>query len=54
MVSGGVVLALWVTLFISLFLPVILLIAYALKHRKMGVVSAWLHGAFYPVFWDGI
>ena len=45
MVSGSVVLALWVTLFISLFLPVILLVVYGLKHRKMGVVSAWFVGA---------
>ena len=45
MVSGSVVLALWVTLFISLFLPVILLVVYALKNKKMGVVPAWLVGA---------
>lgn len=45
MVSGSVVLAIWVTLFISLFLPVILLVVYALKHRKKGVVSAWFVGA---------
>ncbi|MBQ8821369.1 MAG: YhfC family intramembrane metalloprotease [Lachnospiraceae bacterium] len=45
MVSGSVVLALWVTLFISLFLPVIILIVYALKYKKMGVVSGWFVGA---------
>ena len=45
MVQTGTVVAIWVTLFISLFLPVIMLIAYALKHRKMGVVSAWFIGA---------
>ena len=45
MVQTGTVVAIWLTLFISLFLPVILLIVYALKHRKMGVVSAWFIGA---------
>ena len=45
MVQTGTVVAIWVTLFISLFLPVILLIVYALKNRKMGVVSAWFIGA---------
>lgn len=45
MVQTGTVVAIWVTLFISLFLPVILLIVYGLKYRKMGVVSAWFIGA---------
>ena len=45
MVQTGTVVAMWVTLFISLFLPIILLIVYALKNRKMGVVSAWFIGA---------
>lgn len=45
MVQTGTVVAIWVTLFISLFLPVILLIVYALRNKKMGVVSAWFIGA---------
>ena len=45
MVQTGTIAAIWVTLFISLFLPGILLIVYALINRKMGVVSAWFIGA---------
>lgn len=45
MVQGSAIVAMWVTLFISLFLPIILLIVYALKNRKLGVVSAWFLGA---------
>ena len=45
MVQGNAIIAMWVTLFISMFLPIILLIVYALKNRKMGVVSAWFIGA---------
>lgn len=33
------------TLFISLILPVLFLILFAVKHRKQGILSAWLLGA---------
>lgn len=33
------------TLFVSLILPVLALIIFAVKHRKQGIVSAWLLGA---------
>ena len=44
-VSGGSIAAMCVTLFISLILPVIVLIVYALKNRKQGVAGAWFIGA---------
>lgn len=44
-VSGGSIAAMCVTLFISLILPVIALIVYAVKNRKQGVASAWFLGA---------
>jgi len=33
------------TLFVSLFLPVLLLVVFAIRNRKQGIVSAWLLGA---------
>ena len=44
-VSGGSIAAMCVTLFISLILPVVVLIVYALKNRKQGVAGAWFLGA---------
>ena len=44
-VSIGSIAAMCVTLFISLSLPVIVLIVYALKNRKQGVAGAWFIGA---------
>lgn len=44
-VSSGSIAAMCVTLFISLILPVIVLIVYALKNRKQGVAGAWFLGA---------
>ena len=44
-VSGSSIAAMCVTLFISLVLPVIVLIVYALKNRKQGVAGAWFLGA---------
>lgn len=35
----------FVTLFVSLILPVLFLIVYAAKHRRQGILSAWLLGA---------
>lgn len=45
MVSTASILACIVTLFISLILPVLFLIVYALKNKKQGIVSAWFLGA---------
>ena len=44
-VSGSSIAAMCVTLFISLVLPVIVLIVYALKNKRQGVPSAWFIGA---------
>lgn len=44
-VSGSSIAAMWVTLFISLVLPVIIFIVYAVKNKKQGVVGAWFLGA---------
>jgi len=44
-VSGGSIAAMCVTLFISLILPVVALIVYAVKNKKQGVASAWFLGA---------
>lgn len=44
-VSGGSIATMCVTLFISLILPVVVLIVYAVKNRKQGVVGAWFLGA---------
>ena len=45
MVSGTSIFFMWVTLFISLILPVILLVVYALKNKGKKIVSAWFLGA---------
>lgn len=45
MVSGTSIFFIWVTLFISLILPVALLIIYALKNKGQKIVSAWFLGA---------
>lgn len=45
MVSGTSIFFMWVTLFISLILPVALLIVYALKNKGKKIVSAWFLGA---------
>lgn len=44
-VSNGSIATMWITLFISLFLPILALILYAVKHKKQGVVKAWFLGA---------
>lgn len=44
-VSNSSIAAMCVTLFISMVLPIIVFIVYALKNRKHGVVSAWFIGA---------
>lgn len=44
-VGGSSIAAMCVTLFISLILPVIALIVYAVKNKKQGVVGAWFLGA---------
>ena len=45
MISTLSVLTCSVTLFVSLLLPPVFLVVYALKNRKQGIVSAWLLGA---------
>lgn len=45
MVSAATVITCCVTLFISLVLPVLVLILFSLKNRRQGIVSAWLLGA---------
>ena len=45
MISVSTIAACCLTLFVSLILPVLVLILFALKHRKQGIVSAWLLGA---------
>ena len=44
-VSNSSIAAMCVTLFISMVLPVIVLIVYALKNKRQGVSSAWFIGA---------
>jgi len=44
-VSSSSIVAMCVTLFISLILPVIALIVYAVKNKKQGVFGAWCLGA---------
>ncbi len=44
-VSNSSIVAMFVTLFVSMVLPIIVLIVYALKNRRQGVVSAWFIGA---------
>ena len=45
MVSTSVIIAMVVTLFISLFLPIIIYITYGVKNKGKGVWLAWLLGA---------
>lgn len=45
MISVSTIAACCTTLFVSLILPVLVLILFALKHRKQGIISAWLLGA---------
>ena len=45
MISVSTIAACCVTLFVSLLLPALVLILFAVKHRKQGIVSAWLLGA---------
>lgn len=45
MVPVSSIIACCITLFISLILPVLVLIVYGFKHRKQGIFSAWLLGA---------
>lgn len=44
-VSNGVIATMCITLFISMVLPVVLLVVYALKNRKQGIAKAWFLGA---------
>lgn len=45
MIPASTILACIATLFVSLVLPVLVLIVFAVKHKKQGIVSAWLLGA---------
>lgn len=45
MISTASFITCTVTLFISLILPVLMLIVFAAKNRKQGILSAWLLGA---------
>ena len=45
MIPVSTIIACCVTLLISLILPVLVLICLAVKHRKQGILSAWLLGA---------
>ena len=45
MIPNTTILSCIVTLFISLILPLIVLLVYALRNRKQGIVSAWIIGA---------
>ena len=45
MVPAKTIIACVVTLLITLVLPVVVLIVYAVKNKKQGIVSAWLLGA---------
>lgn len=44
-VSNGTIVTMCITLFISMILPIILLMVYAWKNPKQGVVKAWFLGA---------
>lgn len=44
-VGNDVIAAMCVTLFVSIILPIIFMIVYALRNRKQGVVKAWFLGA---------
>ena len=45
MIPNTTILSCIVTLFISLILPLIVLLVFALRNRKQGIVSAWIIGA---------
>lgn len=45
MIPNATILSCIVTLFVSLILPLIVLLVYALRNRKQGIVSAWIIGA---------
>lgn len=45
MVSTASILACIVTLFVSLILPIVIFIVYAVKNKNCGIVSAWFLGA---------
>lgn len=45
MVSSSSMAAMGVTLFISMFLPLIVLLLFALKNKRQGIVGAWFLGA---------
>ena len=45
MIPNATILCCIITLFISMFLPLILLLVFALRNRKQGIVSAWIIGA---------
>lgn len=45
MISTATILSCVATLFVSLILPLLILIGFALKNRKQGILSAWLLGA---------
>jgi len=45
MIPVSSIIACCITLFVSLILPVLALIFLAVKHRKQGILSAWLLGA---------
>ena len=44
-VGGGNIVAMCITFFLSMILPIVLLIVYGVKNRKQGVVKAWFLGA---------
>lgn len=45
MVSTSTIICIIISMLVSLVLPVVLLILFAVKYRKQGIVSAWLLGA---------
>ena len=45
MIPVSTTIACCVTLFVSLILPILVLIIFAAKHKKQGILSAWLLGA---------
>lgn len=45
MIPNATIICCIITLFISMILPLILLLVFALRNRKQGIVSAWIIGA---------
>lgn len=45
MIPNTTILCCIITLFVSLILPLLLLVVFALRNRKQGIVSAWIIGA---------